>query len=66
MKHSNKTIDVTPLARTDVFAAYGPDHLPVVALDERGRPLVLTKPGNLVLATKANVGGYSFDEVVTR
>ena len=59
--------DVVALARTDLQAVYGMDdvRLPVVAVDGRGRALVLNRDGRLLLATKARPGGHAFDEVVT-
>jgi hypothetical protein len=58
--------DVRPLTRTDLYAAYGHHQLPVVGVDERLRLLVATRDGNVAVATRANVDGFGFDEVVTR
>jgi hypothetical protein len=60
-------LGVIALARTDCFASYGMDdsRLPVVAVDGRGRALVLSAAGKLTLATKARVDGESFDRIVT-
>ncbi len=57
---------VTPLSRTDLFAAYGEERLPVIGFDERDRPLVLTRKGKVVLARMTRVGGESFSAVVVR
>jgi hypothetical protein len=50
----------TACGRSDLFALYdGPEDrvlLPVVGFDARGRALIVTKAGSVVLASKARVG----------
>ncbi len=58
----------TPLAHTTIFAVYGVgdnhDRLPIIGLDDRDRPLVLSAKGEVVLAKKTRVHGEPFREVV--
>lgn len=61
----------TACGRSDLFAAYTLESAgvvaevlrPVVGFDSRGRALIVTKAGKVVLATRARVAGMRFRRV---